>query len=1026
MEDFNIYGWSAIHEASYKGYSNAVTRFLNYARDTGKSYLIELKTCDNLKATPLLIAALGGHFECIQILLEAGANSHETIQYKGKYAHSIVEITVIRQDIDTILYLFDNFNDKLKICEKILNLMKNTDNDDEIRCSISRTLEQITSKSVKKLKDELLEYPNFGKVFTLFVKQSIKHDESLSSSILVILNILKVNHIRKSFTENNGIEYLYECLKDKYLIFREEIEKGKKVESSDENSEISILTSLETFESCNLMIASIGTAFSELSKYPDCIQVIIKENYGEKIIEFIKLLFDSNNLYRKYVNEVIQLSLNRKDTFRKVIIFEQYIHPYLTCLGNLVFASDFYKTCFNRSYLYEDILDLWCLIQLPGELKQEDRTSRLNSRPSSVSSSQPNQNNNEEHVLFKKASPFDFIPSKYTEIINASAMSIVEPAITPSLAKQLKLSIISSIGKVMYQNNDLKNVYFYPAVSLNASKEVHLKCLNTKKNWYNITSEFISKLVDYLDPNKAIERDIRLIILQFFINIYYNDAKAIRNLLDCKHLGQINMIVYLRNLLRKRCAILVREESMRTIWRLAGADDIYFTQDFKILIYSAIGTQYFVDSICDSDYLSLIALEAINVIASGPPFRESQKLNEKLIKGTEEVSRFHSIPAVIRLLKTKDEVTMMLLLKTISSCCVTIGYDNNYRNQMAFLKLGTLPIVYDLCQKRGGFSKWIKSEAYLCLGSLVLNNVKVRHQVYKVLNEDITGLINVLLMMLLGIDEESTNEKDHAIDILEYRIQAGLTISLFSYRCDEFRIKLVRSFDKIPWKTFENILESILIEESKFKLPIDDLKYLRILKLKCLLGFQTASLYKIIDSAKFLSQNENDDPDPRAVGIKILTDLIQYSKNSYIRTIASDFICRLINTDRTLVEPLVTVDCVEILCKQLEDFGSSKMHISVNEIGNCAITLANLVDLSADGRRRIIKLARKVPNITKYLKYYNKTLNLDLLAQWDHYDKLLDMVKNKYLNPKLSTTLVLPLIKKNNKKSLRKLVNLKL
>lgn len=66
MEDYNIYGWSAMHEACYKGYSNAVIRFLDYAKETGKN-LIEQKTIDDFKTTPLLIASLGGSMEVMLV-----------------------------------------------------------------------------------------------------------------------------------------------------------------------------------------------------------------------------------------------------------------------------------------------------------------------------------------------------------------------------------------------------------------------------------------------------------------------------------------------------------------------------------------------------------------------------------------------------------------------------------------------------------------------------------------------------------------------------------------------------------------------------------------------------------------------------------------------------------------------------------------------------------------------------------------------------------------------------------------------
>ena len=113
MDDFNSRGWSNIHEAAYKGYTIAVKKFLNYTKDTGKLFLIDLKTIDELKATPILIAALGGSLDCMKVLVDAGSVITETIKYKQKYDHGLVEIAVIRQDINVLLYLYEKFKDVL-------------------------------------------------------------------------------------------------------------------------------------------------------------------------------------------------------------------------------------------------------------------------------------------------------------------------------------------------------------------------------------------------------------------------------------------------------------------------------------------------------------------------------------------------------------------------------------------------------------------------------------------------------------------------------------------------------------------------------------------------------------------------------------------------------------------------------------------------------------------------------------------------------------------------------------------------
>lgn len=1076
MEDFNIHGWSAIHEAAYKGYANAVTRFINYAKETDKMYLLELKTIDELKATPLLIAALGGHLDCIQVLIDSGANLNEFIFYKGKSKHSIVDIAVIRQDINVLLYLYENFNEKLEICTRLCNLMINETNDDEMRASIGRTLEVITEKTSKDLmlefKNELINNPKFATLFTTFFKQSFQFDESFSSCSLILLNILYIDDLRKEFNLNKCIDSLIKCLDIQNDFIQKEYQL--KLNGTDSESIIEI-ASFEKIDSSILIVASIGQALAEISKYDDCIDIIIKENYCEKIILFIKLLFDLNNFRKKYYKSM-GYSVAESLKFNKtLILFEQYIHTYLICLGNLIAINTRCKMLFNEVFLYEYIVNLWFQMHMHSQQpsqqppymsqhhisKPNQMSNRRESQMSSYSIMSSNYYSNSllmpintnskitSSLMQPKAKlsltsslasldigyrnkaklapllAFDHIPEQFNAI--NSIIDQEEPKITSNLIRLLKLAIIDCIGKSFYNNIELKSAYLYPDTVANKRKQY--KYLHKDKNWHYVTNLFINALVEFLDANRAVDRELRASILKFISLLFANDRTAVRLLVDFQHSsGQTKnetmLIDSLKGLIRKSSALVVREEAIKTIWIISGADDSYNTLNEKLFIYKAIGTQRFVDCLCDSDYLSLISLEALQVIAGGPPFRES--VTGKLIKGTEEVARLHAIPSIIRLLKTKNEELLINTLKTVSKCCVSIGYDNNYRNQITFCQLGTLQILNEICQRRLNASKMLKHEAYICLSSLALNNISVKNMIYDNFYHKNVGLIEILLLMLLGIDENSiTNDEvtvildkhaaENKLDMtsLEYRIMAGLALSAFAYRDDELKLKLIEKFDKIPWKIFIDLYNYIVCEEFRFKMMNNTENLFKIVRLKCLFAFLMASLYSIIDSigARDINtdnveieeiKSESIDQsipiidvydDPRAVAIKVLIDMVRFNNNSYIRTIAIDSICRLINGDRTLVEPIVSIDIIEILCEKLEFIDSSNR--TENEIGNCSLTLAYLTEFSPEARRRIIKIARRVSNVMKMMTYYNKRINSELAAQWKHYENLMDIVKKK-------------------------------
>ena len=383
MDDFNSRGWSNIHEAAYKGYTIAVKKFLNYAKDTGKLFLIDLKTIDELKETPLLIAALGGSLDCMKVLVDAGSVITETIKYKQKYDHGLVEIAVIRQDINVLLYLYEKFKDVLNFHSRICSLMSYVNNDDEIRASIGRTLEIMTEKTHiglgMKMRDEFLKIPDFGRYLTIFLKQSLQNPEALASCVLVMVNVFHIDAIRDLFVKNNGINSIIECVDIHRGIINKEIDIYKKLSSNSENDSRdyidTILNTLETFESCNFVVASLGKCFAEFAKYEKCIEFINKEGYAEKLINFIRLIFDFNSLKSKLLTMIDSGKLlNHKSDS---IFIEQYIYTYILFLGTLVVSHEMNRRYFNESFLYEYILNMWHIIQpslTPHEAKSDRST----------------------------------------------------------------------------------------------------------------------------------------------------------------------------------------------------------------------------------------------------------------------------------------------------------------------------------------------------------------------------------------------------------------------------------------------------------------------------------------------------------------------------------------------------------------------------------------------------------------------------------------------------------------------------
>ena len=81
------------------------------------------------------------------------------------------------------------------------------------------------------------------------------------------------------------------------------------------------------------------------------------------------------------------------------------------------------------------------------------------------------------------------------------------------------------------------------------------------------------------------------------------------------------------------------------------------------------------------------------------------------------------------------------------------------------------------------------------------------------------------------------------------------------------------------------------------------------------------------------------------------------------------------------------INTIEILaraaCHTDEPFGPGE-----TERGNSALVLAIFTNFSPEARRRILKIARRLPEVMDSLKYSNEVIHLEVMQQWSHYREL--------------------------------------
>ena len=202
---------------------------MDYARETGKN-LIEQKTIDDFKTTPLLIASLGGHMEVIEMLVDNGADVNAKLDYKQNLKHGIIEIAAIKQHLDLLVYMQDKIAD---IPKRLIDLMLSEKIDVECRASVAGTIEKLSTdypgiiSKLSKFKKEThadrlnalfslqqiicyftMSDERFGSSLSILFKLSEGNEESLASAVMILLNAIHDDKIRKSFLETKGVSFL--------------------------------------------------------------------------------------------------------------------------------------------------------------------------------------------------------------------------------------------------------------------------------------------------------------------------------------------------------------------------------------------------------------------------------------------------------------------------------------------------------------------------------------------------------------------------------------------------------------------------------------------------------------------------------------------------------------------------------------------------------------------------------------------------------------------------------------------------
>ena len=1012
MDDYNSRGWNMLHDACYRGQCGIVIHLLDSAIESQKEF-IEMKTIDDYRATPLMLAAIGRQYRVIEILLQYGADMNAEIDLKINLRCGIVEMAVIQNDISLLAFLIDKIP---SIGKRMKSFMIFDKLDKETRNSVGRTIRKITEKyslilakiskapnespEILLTKKELLTYEtmnneNLGYYLAGYLKRIVDNEESIVNCVIILLNVINEERVRKNFCESNAIHFLIthmENEKEKIEIKINENSNPDKIKTNkpfkklkwsdldkesqndDEiNNDILIEHEIEIEREAYTEFSAVGQALSALARFNDSLELLNSDNYSYQIIDFVNILFEWNLLNKK--NDKFDMKKNPEieHASETPIYLEQYIGPLIDCTSNLVGKREKVKAYFNHIKIVEKILGLWNQLLIYFKV---NKNLEVNFHSKSI-------HHFEESELPNKIEKNSGESENETE--TEENLRCVKNLIQPlsfELMKKLKLTVIESMGKLFCDNLELKRQYIYSYESRASSSLDDGDDL--EKDWAKSTHRFIITLLSYLDAIHVWDHSLQLMVLDFLKKLIRNDVIIQKMLTSPKSLFHSVLISKFKSILRKSSPLNVRCSAMITLWLISGDHNYEESHDRKCILYKDIGAQEFVDGLYEfEDEVILICLEALLSICNGPPQRDPQ--SNQLVHGADDLGKVHAVPAILRLLKSSNEKIIFQSLKLLQDLCVTTGNVANFKNQQQICKVGGVVSLLDLINQRKNVENKLKCEVYYTLSLICLNNSSTRKTVFKTLNMDLISLITEIVSFIVPRSEQSDvsySDENLEIEDISLRLKAGLIICAFCYLNQNFFNQFIFYIGQIDWAIYRSLLlklNALLRKEAQklFKEKVFQIQWCR-----CILGFQIVTLFNLIGRAE---------EDTRAIGMKLMIDIVQHTRNSYLRSIACDYVGRLICFDNSLIEPFITINIIETLGGSITEGQDSELdnfEKGETEKSNAAISLGFFTMVNSEARRRLLKISRKDHQIMQVLKRANKTLHSDLVNDWNHFKEL--------------------------------------
>lgn len=365
---------------------------------------------------------------------------------------------------------------------------------------------------------------------------------------------------------------------------------------------------------------------------------------------------------------------------------------------------------------------------------------------------------------------------------------------------------------------------------------------------------------------------------------------------------------------------MIQETLARALWAIAGDDFDELSQMFE-----KIGVQQLIDFLgSPSDDLQFIGSEGIGI------------LSRFCVDGPSDLRQANAVHPLVKLLGSPQEKTVLSAVRTLRFLSVKTAYLPQPIAQTVIGQARGLKLLVALMVHAK--NSFIQVESAFTISCAALGNQDNAEDLRQNLDFSLVRVIN----MLYSKDEE-------------LRSIAGSSLATFAFNNATNQKAIVKD-GGVRFSCFLPLLRS----SNEFY--------------RCNAAFQIVVLADILPDVEPAISS--------AAGIRLIVDLLEKTKNDFIRSLSADCVARLSHTRAGIPAAFISIDAVNYLTDMLMS--------PVDHVKRNAVIALGYLSYYYEAKRKILIKCRKNQKMMKVIRKFakNNKISSELLKDWKHYQHI--------------------------------------